>query len=155
MFTILFFLQVFILRETRKVQKPIDNFIRQRRGSDPYPAFMSVKIRRLQQWALLCLCVLSVLCVRISSLKAQEESLKAWEAQCHDYFEEIIKIQDLRQRLQRGLNTIIENHERGYLTKEKLDITVQMWHNTESGLRTKVTRVYDNAYAEGCFETTN
>lgn len=139
----------------RKPQSEIERFIRQRRGRDPYPAFMSVKVRRLQRCALLCLCVLSVLCVRISSLKAQEEDLKVWETQCREQFAEIIRIQELRQRFQRGLNSMIKKHEREHLTKERLDIMISVWHTTESRLREKVTGVYDNAYAEGCFENSD
>ena len=98
------------------------------------------------------LCLLSVLCVRTSTLKAQEKDLKAWEAQCQEYFVEIMEIQKFREMLSYGAEVMIERHERGNLTKKELDSTLAVWHNTESRLREKVTKIYDTAYAEKCFE---
>jgi len=98
------------------------------------------------------LCLLSVLCVRISTLKAQEENLKAWEAQCVEYFTEIMEIQKFRQMLQHGADAMMRRYERGNLTKKELDSTLAVWHTTESELRQKVTKIYDTAYAEKCFE---
>ena len=111
-----------------------------------------MQICRLKQWSLFFLCLLSVLCVRISTLKAQEESLKAWEAQCQEYFVEIMEIQKFRQMLQYGADEMMRRYERGNLTKKELDMTLAVWHNTESRLREKVAKIYDTAYAEKCFE---
>jgi len=132
----------------RKPQKEIDLFIQQRRGADPYPAFMSVQVLRLQKWCLVLLCLLSVLCVRTSSLKAQEINAE----KCLEYFTEIMEVQKFRQMLQHGAEEMIKRYERGYLTKKQLDTTLSVWHNTESELRQKVTKLYDTAYAEKCFE---
>ena len=101
------------------------------------------------------LCLASVLCVRISTLKAQEESLRAWEAQCLEYFTEIMETQKMRQMLQYGADEMIKRYERGNLTKKELDSTLLVWHNTESRLREKVTEIYDIAYAEKCFKDRN
>ena len=98
------------------------------------------------------LCLLSVLCVRISSLQAQEDELKNWEAQCVEYFTEIIEIQKWRAMLREGAEIMIERHARGNITTKELDSTLDVWHTTESELRQKVTKIYDIAYAEKCFE---
>jgi hypothetical protein len=90
--------------------------------------------------------------VRISTLKAQEENLKAWEAQCTEYFTEIMEIQKFRQMLQHGADEMVRRYERGELDKKSLDSTLAVWHTTESELRQKVTKIYDTAYAEKCFE---
>ena len=148
MLTLLFFFQLLLLREMRKPQDEIDTFLSQRKGADPYPAFMSVKVLRLQKWCLVLLCLLSVLCVRTSSLKAQEINAE----KCLEYFTEIMEVQKFRQMLQHGAEEMIKRYERGYLTKKQLDTTLSVWHNTESELRQKVTKLYDTAYAEKCFE---
>jgi len=111
-----------------------------------------MQIYRLKQWSLFLLCLLSVLCVRTSTLKAQEKDLKAWEAQCQEYFVEIMEIQKFREMLSYGAEVMIERHARGELDKKSLDSTLAVWHNTESELRQKVTKIYDTAYAEKCFE---
>ena len=98
------------------------------------------------------LCLLSVLCVRTSTLKAQEKNLEAWEAQCLEYFTEIMEIQKFREMLSHGAEEMIKRYERGNLTKKELDSTLTVWHTTESELRQKVTKIYDTAYAEKCFE---
>ncbi len=149
MFTLFFFFQLLLLRAMRKPQKEIDLFIQQRRGADPYPAFMSVQVLRLQKWCLVLLCLLSVLCVRTSSLKAQEIDAE----KCLEYFTEIVEVQKFRQMLQHGAEEMIKRYERGHLTKKQLDTTLSVWHNTESELRQKVTKIYDTAYAEKCFES--
>ncbi len=111
-----------------------------------------MQIYRLKQWSLLLLCLLSVLCVRISTLKAQEKDLEAWGAQCLEYFTEIMEIQKFREMLSHGAEEMIKRYERGNLTKKELDTTLAVWHTTESELRQKVTKIYDTAYAEKCFE---
>ena len=111
-----------------------------------------MQIYRLKQWSLFLLCLLSVLCVRTSTLKAQEKNLEAWEAQCLEYFTEIMEIQKFREMLSHGADEMIKRYERGNLTKKELDSTLAVWHTTESELRQKVTKIYDTAYAEKCFE---
>jgi hypothetical protein len=98
------------------------------------------------------LCLLSVLCVRISTLPAQEKNLKDWETQCLQYFTEIMEVQKFRQMLQHGADEMVRRYERGELDKKSLDSTLAVWHTTESELRQKVTKIYDTAYAEKCFE---
>ena len=90
--------------------------------------------------------------MRTSTLQAQEKNLKAWEAQCLEYFTEIMEVQKFREMLRFGAEIMIEKHQRGNLTKKELDSTLAVWHNTESRLRQKVTTIYDTAYAEKCFE---
>ena len=99
------------------------------------------------------LCLLSILCVRISTLQAQEKNLEAWEAQCLEYFTEIMEIQKFRQMLRHGADEMMRRYERGNLTKKELDSTLAVWHTTESELRQKVTKIYDTAYAAKCFES--
>ncbi len=111
-----------------------------------------MQICRLKQWSLFLLCLLSVLCVRTSTLKAQEKDLEAWDAQCLEYFTEIMEIQKFREMLSHGADEMIKRYERGNLTKKELDSTLAVWHTTESELRQKVTKIYDTAYAEKCFE---
>ena len=111
-----------------------------------------MQICRLQRWSLFLLCLLSILCVRTSTLQAQEENLKAWEEQCIEYFTEISEIQKFREMLTIGADALIKRYERGNLTKKELDSTLLVWHNTESRLREKVTKIYDIAYAEKCFD---
>ena len=53
-----------------------------------------------------------------------------------------------------GANVLIERYERGELQKKELDATLAVWYITESELRQKVTKIYDTAYAEKCFDTT-
>ena len=98
------------------------------------------------------LCLLSVLCVRTSTLKAQEKDLEAWGAQCLEYFTEIMEIQKFREMLSHGADEMIKRYERGNLTKKELDSTLAVWHTTESELRQKVTKIYDTAYAAKCFD---
>ena len=110
-----------------------------------------MQICRLKQWGLLLLCLLSVLCVRMSSLKAEEASIE----KCVEYFTEIIEVQKMREMLQYGAEEMILRYDRGLLTKKELDSTLLVWHNTESRLREKVTKIYDIAYAEKCFKDRN
>jgi hypothetical protein len=69
-----------------------------------------------------------------------------------EYFTEIIEIQKFREMLRIGAEELIWRHEHGLLEKKQLDTTLSVWHNTESELRQKVTKLYDTAYAEKCFE---
>ena len=101
------------------------------------------------------LCLASVLCVRISTLKAQEENPRAREAQCLEYFTEIIETQKMRQMLQHGADEMIKRYESGNLTKKELDSTLYVWYITESRLRGTVTEIYDIAYAKKCFKDRN
>ena len=98
------------------------------------------------------LCLGSVLCARISLLQAEEDRLVAHDDKCMAYFTEIIEIQKFRERLNIGAQELIERHERGLLEKKELDATLPVWYITESELRQKVTKIYDVAYAEKCFE---
>ena len=95
------------------------------------------------------MCLLSALCAPISSLKAQEIDTE----KCMEYFTEIIEIQKFREMLTIGAELLIKRYERGNITKKELDMTLAVWHNTESELRQKVTKIYDTAYAEKCFDS--
>ena len=90
--------------------------------------------------------------MRISSLEAEEELLRAHEDKCMVYFTEILEIQKFREMLTIGVEELIERYERGLLKKKELDATLAVWYITESELRQKVTKIYDIAYAEKCFE---
>ena len=114
-----------------------------------------MQICRLKQCSLFLLCLVSILCVRISTLQAQEENLRAWEQQCSEYFTEIMEVQKFREMLQYGAEEMIKRYERGNLTKKELDSTLLVWHNTESRLREEVTKIYDIAYSKKCFKDRN
>ena len=148
MLLILFLFQVYILLAGRPHRVVIEKFMRQRRGVDPRPAYFSVQICRLQRWSLLLLCLVSVLCVRISSLQAEEATIE----KCTEYFTQILETQKMRQVLQRGAEEMMRRYDHGNLTKKELDNTLTVWYITESRLREKVTEIYDVAYSEKCFK---
>ena len=102
----------------------------------------------IKQWCLVLLWSLGVLCVCISSPQAQETPAN----RCSEYFTEIIEIQKFREMLMIGAEELIERYERGLLKKNELDATLAVWYTTENELRQKVTKLYDTAYAEKCFE---
>ena len=101
-----------------------------------------------KRWSLVLLCLLSVLCVRISYLQAAEADIE----KCIEYFTEIIEVQKMREMLQYGVDEMILRYDRGNLTIKELDNTLHVWYITESRLREKVTKIYDTAYAENCFD---
>jgi hypothetical protein len=63
-----------------------------------------------------------------------------------------MEVQKFREMLRIGAEIMIERYRRGDLEKKELDSTLAVWHTTESELREKVTKIYDVAYAEKCFE---
>jgi hypothetical protein len=107
-----------------------------------------IQTRTYKRWSLALLCLLSVLCVRISCLRAEE----ADAGKCAEYFVEILEIQKMREMLQYGADALIERYERGELKKKELDATLQVWYITESELKQRVTKLYDVAYKQKCFE---
>ena len=100
------------------------------------------------KWSLFLVCLLGVLCAFISKAPAQEKN----KEKCLEYFTEIMEIQKFREMLSHGAEAMIERHARGELDKKSLDSTLAVWHTTESELRQKVTKIYDTAYAEKCFD---
>ena len=141
----LYLLQLFVLRSLYNSEE------RLKTSSEQHPQ----KLIRLMQasntykrWSLVLLCLLSVLCVHISYVLAEEASAEI----CLEYFTEIIEIQKMREMLQHGANEMILRHERGNLKKKELDATLHIWYITESELRTRVTRLYDIAYKQKCFD---
>ena len=150
MFLVLFLLlQIYLLQSLEDSDATVQKFLKQRRSADPRPAFLSAQVYRLKKWSLLLLCLLSVLCARISYLQAEEATIE----KCTEYFTQILETQKLRQTLQHGADEMIKRHERGNLTKKELDSTLHVWYITESRLREKVTEIYDAAYKQKCFET--
>ena len=107
-----------------------------------------MQICRLQKWCLFLLCLLSVLCVRISTLQAHEDQMN----KCFTYYEQILDIQEQRQAFQQGIDYLLHLFAQGKVDKKQLDMTLAMWHTVESKLRDEVTQLYDTAYSEGCFE---
>jgi len=86
--------------------------------------------------------------VRISYLQAAEADIE----KCIEYFTEIIEVQKMREMLQYGADEMILRYGRGNLTIKELDNTLHVWYITENRLREKVTKIYDTAYAENCFD---
>ena len=109
---------------------------------------MEGEIRKLKQWSLVFLCLLLLLCVRISSLKAQQEEAD----KCIEYYTEIIQVQKFRHMLQIGADEMIRRYDAGNLTKEELDTTLGVWYSTESKLKARATKLYEAAQAERCFD---
>ena len=107
-----------------------------------------IQICRLKRWSLVCLCLVSLLCARISSLNAEEKRTD----RCLVYFEEIIEIQRFREMLKIGSEELTHRYERGDLPKEELDSTLEVWYSTENELAQKVAKIYYVANAEKCFE---
>ena len=151
MLLILFLLlssQIYLLRSLEDSDATVQKFLKQRRSADPRPAFLGAQVYRLKKWSLVLLCLLSVLCARISYLQAEEATIE----KCTEYFTEILEVQKMRLMLQHGADELMRRHKNGNLTKIELDSTLHMWYITESRLREKVTKIYDVAYAEKCFD---
>ncbi len=146
--TLWFALQVYILRSMREHETNVSQYIQQRRGKNPYVAFFSSRVYRLQQWSLCLLSLLCVLSVHISVVKAEEASLE----RCAPQYEKIIEVQARRQKFQEGINLLMEMYEDREVDKKMLDNTLPLWHTIESRLRKEATALYDRAYAEGCFD---
>ena len=89
-----------------------------------------------------------MLCVRISTLQAQETEIN----KCFSYYTEIIDIQEQRKMFQEGIESIIDSYAQGKVNKKQVDIAIGLWHTVESKLKREVTSLYDTAYAEGCFD---
>ena len=87
-------------------------------------------------------------CAPISFGQAQERETN----RCAEYFEEIWEIHRFQEMLRIGADEIIERYNRGELTKEELDTTLTIWHNTESELQQRVSKIYEVARSEKCFE---
>lgn len=149
MLLILFLLlQIYLLQSLEDSDATVQKFLKQRRSADPRPAFLSAQVYRLKKWSLVLLCLLSVLCARISYLQAEEATIE----KCTEYFTEILEVQKMRQMLQYGADELMRRYKNGNLTKKELDNTLHVWYITESGLREKVTKIYDVAYTEKCFD---
>ena len=144
MLLFLYLLQLYVLRSLYSSEEKFKNCSKRQTQK----LTQLTQICRLKRWCLLLLCLASVLCVRISSLQAQEIDTD----KCVEYFTEIIELQKFRQMLQYGADEMIRRYHRGNITKKELDTTLAVWHTTESELRQKVTKIYDTAYAEKCFE---
>ena len=82
-----------------------------------------------------------------SPVKADEVSAE----KCYEYFEHIMKIQSHRKMLQLGVDELMKLHENQKLPKNELDTALEVWYTTDSWLRNRVTKLYDNAYSGECF----
>jgi hypothetical protein len=148
MVLVLLLLQAYLLLSLEDSDAEVQKFLKQRRGNDPRPAFLAAQVYRLKKWSLVCLCLLSVLCARISYLQAEEATVE----KCTEYFTEILKIQKTRQLLQHGADEMMRRYKSGNLTKIELDSTLHVWYITESRLREQGTEIYDVAYEQKCFD---
>lgn len=148
MLLILLLLQAYIFHSLEDTDATVQKFLKQRRAADPRPAFLSTQVYRLKKWSLVLLCLLSVLCVRISYLQAEEADAET----CLEYFTEIIEVQKMRDMLQHGADEMILRYDRGKLKKKELDATLHIWYIVENELRSKVTAIYDIAYKMKCFD---
>ena len=105
--------------------------------------------RTLKRWSLALLCLFSVSCASISQPQADETTAE----KCIERFTEIMEIQKLRQMLQYGADEMILRHDLGKISKAELSSTLIVWSATEKKLKKYVTKIYDKAYAENCFDT--
>jgi hypothetical protein len=69
-----------------------------------------------------------------------------------EYFVEILDIQKFREMIGIGIEEIILGHSLGVITDAELKASTAIWKKTEEELRQKVTKIYDVAYREKCFE---
>jgi len=92
--------------------------------------------------------LVSVLCARISWLRAEEVRID----NCVEYFTELLEIYRLRQMLHYGIQEIERRYETGNITKEELDTTVEIWNTTDSELQSKAVKIHQVATKEKCFE---
>lgn len=88
------------------------------------------------------------LCAYTSFGQTQERETN----RCAEYFQEILENHRFQEMLRIGAEEIIERYNRGKLTKEELDSTLAVWHNTESELQQRVNKIYEVARSEKCFE---
>jgi hypothetical protein len=82
-----------------------------------------------------------------SPLKAEELTGE----ECYELFEHILKVQSHRKMLQLGVDELMKLHENQKLPKNELDTALEVWYTTDSWLRNRVTKLYDNAYSGECF----
>jgi len=109
---------------------------------------VEAEIKKLKQWSVVLLFLVSVLCARISWLRAEEVRID----NCVEYFTELLEIYRLRQMLHYGIQEIERRHETGNITKEELDTTVEIWNTTDSELQSKAVKIHQVATKEKCFE---
>ena len=144
MLLFLYLLQLFVLQSLYNSEVRSRHFLRPL----TLRSTQLTTVYKLQKCSLGLLCLLSVLCVRISSLQAQEDQIN----KCYSYFEEILEIQGERRKFRVGVEYILELATQGKVDKKTLAMTVAWWHTVESSLKSEVTSLYDTAYAEGCFD---
>ena len=85
----------------------------------------------------------------------QSEKLSArdkFELDCINIFEDILKIQEERDYLSNNMQYISRLRKERSISKQKHKAFSQEWINKERYLRDKVTKIYDKAYAKGCFD---
>lgn len=107
-----------------------------------------MQIYKLKLCCLVLLCLGSVLCACISSSLAEEERLD----KCLEYATHILEVQKFREMLQIGAQEMERRYATGNITKEQLDTTLAVWHNTDIELRAKVSKMYEAAATANCFE---
>jgi len=90
-------------------------------------------------------------CAHVSQAKAQNKH----EEKCIEYFVQILDIQKFREMIGIGIEEIIAGHKTGEITESQLKGSITIWKKTEKDLQQKVTKLYDVAYREKCFEEKN
>ena len=148
MTTLLVLLQIFILRSMRGHDDTVSHFLQQRRGRDPLQAFYASRIHRIQKWSLCLCCFLCLLCVRTSSLRAEEDLLD----ECYALLLQIEVIQTQRVKFQDGANALMTLYEQDKVSKKELDNSLHVWYIVENELKEEVTGLYDIAYEKKCFD---
>jgi len=91
---------------------------------------------------------LFISCAHVSQASAQNKH----EKKCMEYFVQILDIQKFREMIGIGIEEIIIGHSIGVITDAELKASTAIWKKTEEELRQKVTKLYDVAYREKCFE---
>ena len=98
--------------------------------------------------ALVAASFLFISCAHVSQARAQNKH----EEKCMEYFVQILDIQKFREMIGIGIEEIIAGHKTGEITEAQLKGSIAIWKKTEEQLRQKVTKIYDVAYREKCFE---
>ena len=75
-----------------------------------------------------------------------------FELECISLFEDILNIQDERDLLNNNMQHISGLRKQKNINKKKYKAISDEWFKKETYLRNKVTKLYDKAYNDGCFE---
>jgi len=106
---------------------------------------------KLEKILLFTICVILAIILRVTCVGAQETTAKLDKDTCFALFQQIIETQNTRRAYQLGFEETLLRHEENKISKEQYDAYLTTWKDKENELRTKVTALYNHAYAGSCF----